>query len=189
MDWNEDAIARLRALWDEGLSTAEIGRRLGITKNAVVGKAHRLTLPARPSPIRRSAAGVAPRRPAVRRVVGPTLSPAPKVPEPPVVRAPPQAPVPHGLVSRDLVPAVAVAPGPRTLAAVLAAVPAAPVLRAVPASPRPAGRVPACCWPIGEPGTPSFHFCGAGAVAGKPYCAEHVAIAYVKVRDRREDAA
>ena len=49
MDWNEDAISRLRALWDEGHSTAEIGRRLGITKNAVVGKAHRLALPPRPS--------------------------------------------------------------------------------------------------------------------------------------------
>ncbi len=52
MEWAEDTIVRLRSLWDEGLSTAEIGRRLGITKNAVVGKAHRLDLPARPSPIR-----------------------------------------------------------------------------------------------------------------------------------------
>lgn len=50
-DWADDSIARLRALWDEGHSTAEIGRRMGISKNAVVGKAHRLELPARPSPI------------------------------------------------------------------------------------------------------------------------------------------
>src|SRR5579872_4291029 len=53
MEWAEETIIRLRALWDEGLSTAEIGRRLGVTKNAVVGKSHRLDLPARPSPIRR----------------------------------------------------------------------------------------------------------------------------------------
>ena len=53
MEWNEETIARLRALWAEGLSTAEIGRRMGISKNAVVGKAHRLNLPARASPIRR----------------------------------------------------------------------------------------------------------------------------------------
>lgn len=51
-DWNDNTITRLRELWDEGHSTAEIGRRLGITKNAVVGKAHRLELPSRPSPIR-----------------------------------------------------------------------------------------------------------------------------------------
>ncbi len=53
MEWNEEAIGRLRALWADGLSTAEIGRRMGITKNAVVGKAHRLQLSSRPSPIRR----------------------------------------------------------------------------------------------------------------------------------------
>ena len=52
MEWNDDTILRLRGLWNEGHSTAEIGRRMGITKNAVVGKAHRLTLPPRPSPIR-----------------------------------------------------------------------------------------------------------------------------------------
>jgi len=51
-DWNDKTITRLRELWDEGHPTAEIGRRLGITKNAVVGKAHRLELPGRPSPIR-----------------------------------------------------------------------------------------------------------------------------------------
>jgi hypothetical protein len=51
MEWAEETIVRLRTLWDEGLSTAEIGRRLGVSKNAVVGKAHRLDLPARPSPI------------------------------------------------------------------------------------------------------------------------------------------
>jgi GcrA cell cycle regulator len=51
-DWSENAVARLRELWSEGHSTAEIGRRLGVSKNAVVGKAHRLDLSARPSPIK-----------------------------------------------------------------------------------------------------------------------------------------
>src|SRR5215469_7773297 len=76
MEWAEETILRLRALWDEGLSTAEIGRRLGVSKNAVVGKAHRLDLPARPSPIRRDGSGSSkPRRSAPRRVAGPTLPP------------------------------------------------------------------------------------------------------------------
>ncbi|MDQ2804861.1 MAG: GcrA family cell cycle regulator, partial [Pseudomonadota bacterium] len=57
MEWSEDTILRLRALWEEGHSTAEIGRRLGVTKNAVVGKAHRLDLAARPSPIRHAPEG------------------------------------------------------------------------------------------------------------------------------------
>ena len=156
MDWTDETIARLRSLWDEGHTTAEIGRRLGITKNAVVGKAHRLNLPARPSPIRRTAEdGRPPRRTSPRRIDGPTL------------------------------PALAVTVAPR------AAEPArpAPVLRPVPSTPRPAGRLTSCCWPIGEPGTPSFRFCSDVAVPGKPYCGEHAALAYVKVRDRREDAA
>lgn len=51
MEWTEDQIAQLRALWDQDLPTAEIGRRMGITKCAVGGKAHRLELSRRPSPI------------------------------------------------------------------------------------------------------------------------------------------
>ncbi len=64
MEWGEDAIAQLRALWMEGHSTAEIGRRMGVTKNAVVGKAHRLKLCARPSPIRHERRADARPRPA-----------------------------------------------------------------------------------------------------------------------------
>src|SRR4249919_1411034 len=76
MEWAEETIVRLRTLWDEGLSTAEIGRRLGVSKNAIVGKAHRLELDARPSPIRRDV----PKPPVDRavqfpRTAGPTLPP------------------------------------------------------------------------------------------------------------------
>jgi GcrA cell cycle regulator len=160
MEWNDTVIAELRVLWSDGLSTAEIGRRLGISKNAVVGKAHRLDLSPRPSPIRRlERSADAP--PPAPRAVGPTLAPLPSRPAP----APISAPV-------VTAPAIKPAP-PRRLAAVIA----------------PAIRVSACCWPIGEPGKPSFHFCDAVAVQGKPYCAEHAQLAYVKIRDRREDAA
>ena len=55
MSWNEDNVARLKELWDQGLPTAQIGKLLGFTKNAVVGKAHRIGLERRPSPIRRTA--------------------------------------------------------------------------------------------------------------------------------------
>jgi GcrA cell cycle regulator len=48
---------------------------------------------------------------------------------------------------------------------------------------------PSCCWPIGEPGTKSFRFCDDMSVPGKPYCDEHAKLAYVKIRDRKEDAA
>ena len=50
--WTQDRVEQLGQLWAQGLSTAEIGRRLGLTKNAVVGKAHRLSLNPRPSPLK-----------------------------------------------------------------------------------------------------------------------------------------
>ena len=56
MSWNDDNVARLKELWDQGLPTAQIGKLLGFTKNAVVGKAHRIGLERRPSPIRRASA-------------------------------------------------------------------------------------------------------------------------------------
>jgi GcrA cell cycle regulator len=155
MDWTAEAIERLKALWAEGHSTAEIGRRMGISKNAVVGKAHRLNLSARPSPIRRDA----------------TPRPAP-LPRP----ARPAPPPMQRLVS---------VPAPRPAPAPVAAV---PVVRSFPAARARIG-ARSCCWPIGEPGTQGFHFCGGDPMVGKPYCTEHAALAYVKPRDRREDAA
>jgi GcrA cell cycle regulator len=100
--WTEEAIARLRMLWAEGHSASEIGRRLGVSKNAVVGKVHRLGLPARPSPIRRDGSGGAPRRPAPHRVTGPTLPPLSSISD--------MAPGPKRSVSIRPIPARAVTP-------------------------------------------------------------------------------
>lgn len=56
-DWSEDMKDQLRAFWSEDIPVREIGRRMNLTKNAIVGKSHRLDLPARPSPIKRNADG------------------------------------------------------------------------------------------------------------------------------------
>jgi GcrA cell cycle regulator len=77
------------------------------------------------------------------------------------------------------------APAPAAVAAPPVVTPRPAVVRSFPRL----GPVRSCCWPIGEPGQPGFRFCSAEALTGKPYCAEHAAIAYVKARDRREDAA
>ena len=71
MSWNESNVAKLKELWDQGLPTAQIGKLLGFTKNAVVGKAHRIGLERRPSPIRRTA--VKPDRKKARSPIVPTL--------------------------------------------------------------------------------------------------------------------
>ena len=186
MEWSDEIIGQLRALWAEGHSTAEIGRRLGVTKNAIVGKAHRLDLPARPSPIRRDPDAAPVRRATVRRVEGPTLPPLPSTVAdadgtyatfartPPLPRQPAVA-RPAPAIPRP------VAQAPRPVAP--------PMHRPVAVAPRPYGRIVTCCWPIGEPGTREFHFCDVPSEPGRPYCEEHIRVAYVKVRDRREDAA
>ena len=183
MEWTEELITHLRALWDEGRSTAEIGRVIGMSKNAVVGKAHRLNLTARPSPIRREpGAAIFRPRPISR---GPTLPPLPamRMERSPMLRPRPASP-PKLLLAEAPLPEQ---PLPEIAPAVPAAAPAVPERQA--RTREMGGREMACCWPLGDPGTPGFRFCGAVAAPGKPYCLAHAQVAYVRVRDRREDAA
>jgi GcrA cell cycle regulator len=167
MDWSAEAIERLRALWAEGHSTAEIGRRMGVSKNAVVGKAQRLNLPARPSPIRRDASAERP-QPAPARVPRSNGS------------------LPRSTLAAAVPASAAVSPMGAPMPAMTA--PASAPVAVVRAFPR-LGATRSCCWPIGEPGTAEFRFCSGDATPGKPYCSTHAAVAYVKARDRREDAA
>ena len=181
MVWDDETIRLLRDLWKQGHSTAEIGRRLGVSKNAIVGKAHRLDLDARPSPIRRDAAKPATERPlAYPRMAGPTL--------PPLASANMPAATTHTVAS-NVQPLRSLAPSAPRPAVSLPPAPPAP-RPAMPAAPVQTRRsAPSCCWPIGEPGTKSFRFCDDVSMQGKPYCDEHAKLAYVRVRDRKEDAA
>ena len=99
-DWTERETATLRQLWAEGHSTSEIARRINRTKNMVVGKVHRLKLPARPNPINRSA-GTPKRAPAPQRAAARTLPPMASLvlvaPAPPPPRLVADEPTPPGL--------------------------------------------------------------------------------------------
>ena len=53
MAWTEEMVSDLKKMWDEGLTTNEIAKRLNVSKNSIVGKVHRLNLKARPSPIKK----------------------------------------------------------------------------------------------------------------------------------------
>lgn len=198
MEWNEEAVARLRELWTQGLSTAEIGRHLNVTKNAVVGKAHRLGLEGRPSPIRRATAKKDKDKVATAvkadakvafteksvKVVKPKAEKIEKVKK--IVKAAKEQSAPvittvkaevHQL---DLIAAeIKKESKPKKTKIDFTAPVELPKRRSM----------SDCCWPIGDPGTKDFHFCGAKAVPGKPYCLEHVQIAYVKLRDRKGNVA
>ena len=206
MDWTEETISRLRSLWQEGLSTAEIGRRMSITKNAVVGKAHRLTLPARPSPIRK---GMASPDAASQPGCVPSLRVAAFVPRPAAQQK--QAEDGSGETSREIresrggaanVTPLRVVAAPRPELApkqlpvepvireeAVARSPAASVASRSTSYPSPRRHGQSCCWPSGEPGTKQFRFCGGEPIPGKPYCSEHAQLAYVKLRDRRDTVA
>ncbi|MEM7226324.1 MAG: GcrA family cell cycle regulator [Pseudomonadota bacterium] len=153
MTWTDERIQELGRLWEEGHSASYIGKCLGVTKNAVVGKAHRLKLAARPSPIKTG--GAQPRR---RRPV-----PVPRTMSQAVVQEAPR-------------PAVEATPPP----------PPRPVVRR---TRQRSGKGPSCLWPIGDPSHPDFHFCGADAVEGKPYCEEHCARAYITRTRPGQEAA
>lgn len=201
MEWNEEAVAKLRELWTQGLSTAEIGRHLNVTKNAVVGKAHRLGLEGRPSPIRRAAAKKDKAAPVAKVVVKEAAQPAEKVEEikktektekvvksvakPQIEKEKTASVVSTAKVAEekqlDMMASVVkkeVKPAKKTK-----------IEFSTPVELPKRRSMSDCCWPIGDPGTKDFHFCGAKAIPGKPYCLEHVQIAYVKLRDRKGNAA
>ncbi|OWR01296.1 GcrA family cell cycle regulator [Sphingopyxis witflariensis] len=208
MSWTDERIESLRTMWEKGLTASQIADELGgVSRNAVIGKAHRLGLKSRPSPVKaaekakpavkaapatpkpaspppapRAAASVAP------RPVAPTMAPAPR----PATDAP----------SDDAAPADAAPPRPDTPRIVSigpggfirqgpgdqqAPIPPAPPRRMVPAKPSPemASKTSLldlndriCRWPMGHPGEPDFHFCGVAVNPGFPYCVEHCGRAY-----------
>lgn len=177
MIWTDEQITLLREFWASGMATAEIGRRLGVSKGAAVGKAHRLELDARPSPIK-GRRDYAPRLPSAAPAGLVTLAPLSSLAGPVAVvpaSAPKLSPV------RLVHPVQTSRPAAPPRVVPVHVTPAPVAVRAGP-------RVP-CCWPIGEPGTKGFHFCEVKSVAGRPYCDEHCAKAYVKIRDRAEAAA
>ena len=184
--WTDEAIARLTKLWSQTapvLSTRAIGARMGISKNATVGKVHRLGLPPRASPIKGraptakilalKATGLTNR--AIGLLVGITES---GVSEKIRQHRAGITPRVYRLPSME-------APVVLTLKPVAVAV-VAPVVKPKAYAPAIGGP---CCWPIGEPGTKTFRYCDDASLFGKSYCSSHCQIAYVSVRDRREAAA
>ena len=70
MSWTSDKIKQLKKLWTKGKSTVEIAKELGISKNSVIGKVHRLDLTARPSPIKKKEVKVVPTKTVKKKIVG-----------------------------------------------------------------------------------------------------------------------
>jgi GcrA cell cycle regulator len=169
MNWDDKALDELRRLWTLGLSTAEIGRRLGCTKNAVIGKAHRLDLPSRPSPIQATGPRDKPNvraRVAKRRERAAELA-AKHIPTDQIATLLGV----HIKTARDTLAEIGMArpPGRHT--------PKPEPARHTPG----AARAHACRWPMwGDKERPTHRYCDGATVPGRPYCTAHCAKAFEK---------
>lgn len=195
MSWTDERIEKLTKMWEGGATASQIADELGgVSRNAVIGKAHRLGLKARPSPVKANEKESAAPAPKAPKAAAPRPAPAPPRPAP---AAPPRAaaPAPSGDGTQpaprsDLPRIVSVGPGGflrQGPGDQQAPIPPAPPRRLVPAKPSPEmadktslldlnDRI--CRWPMGHPGEPDFHFCGEKVNPGFPYCVEHCGRAY-----------
>jgi GcrA cell cycle regulator len=160
MTWTDERVESLKKLWGEGLSASQIAAELGgITRNAVIGKVHRLGLSGR------------------------AKSPASAAPRPRKARA-------HTHLMRVSRPAIrgntALAhaydfepePEPELVDNVIPLGQRRSILELTEET---------CRWPIGDPGSNDFFFCGGQTGAGTPYCTYHSRVAYQPAGDRRRD--
>ena len=191
MSWTDERIDRLKTMWEKGLTASQIADELGgVSRNAVIGKAHRLGLKSRPSPVKANEGEAKPAPKPKAKPVEKAAAPRVAAPAPersPSASAPAQAaPAPRS----DMPKIVSIGPGGfmrQGPGDQQAPIPPAPPRRLVPAKPSPeiadktslldlSDRV--CRWPMGHPGEPDFHFCGEAVNPGFPYCVEHCGRAY-----------
>lgn len=164
MAWTDERIAKLKQGWEGGMTATQIAEMLGegVTRNAVIGKAHRLGLESRPSPVKATDTVPAPARAAAAPM------PAPVAPPPPApVAASAPAPVPMEVPTPR--PVAKPAKGGKQTRTTLLDL-----------------NDKVCKWPIGHPGDADFHFCGKGAQPGFPYCNEHCLVAYQAQMPRKD---
>jgi GcrA cell cycle regulator len=204
MSWTEERIERLKKMWHDGATASHIADELGgVSRNAVIGKAHRLGLEQRPSPVKPGEEKEA------KKPAAPVAAPAAATKAPPKVEAakpiaaataaPSAGSVPANpprsapeMQYRSIGPGGFIRQGPGDQQP---PIPPAPPRRLVPAKPSPEvadktrlldlnDRI--CKWPMGHPGEPDFHFCGEPANPGFPYCVQHCGVAYQAQLPRRD---
>ena len=160
MSWTDERVELLKKLWSDGLSASQIAAELGgITRNAVIGKVHRLGLSGRA----KTASSAAPRQRTARSSthmlrIGRAA-----------IRG--NTALAHAY---DIEPEVT----PELVENIIPIGQRRTILELTEQT---------CRWPIGDPGSTEFFFCGGNTIAGLPYCAYHSRVAYQPAPDRRRD--
>ncbi len=163
MSWTEETVGELSRMWGH-YSASEIARKIGFTRNAVIGKAHRLGLADKTGKKVKTATTGATSMVAKTVMAKTRVSSGQRV----MMRALPKMPMPSSLPPRD---------NYRPLAALNSA------SRGEGISVTKAGERQ-CRWPVGDPRSPDFRFCGCPAHQDLPYCADHARLAYQNVSRR-----
>ncbi len=152
MSWTDERVEVLKKLWVEGRTASQIASELGdVTRNAVIGKVHRLGLSGRPSPIKRKTKKAEPRKATARKAQAKKVAPKQTA----VIR--PIRPV----ITQDIEPLN----GGSSMMEL---------------------KERMCKWPIGDPKSQEFRFCGHKVTEGLPYCEHHAMIAYQATTSRRK---
>ncbi len=198
MSWSDERVEKLKKMWGEGQSASQIAKELGgVTRNAVIGKVHRLGLSnrsgsgggaaasestdsAKPAAKTRGKA-----KPAAKAASGAAAGTARAADAADSAAKPAPAPAGRG---RTIVPAGQPLPpqpsaneiDPEALAKVSAIEKKAKKLTLMELTER------TCKWPVGDPATEDFWFCGLPVQSGKPYCEAHVGVAFQPMSSRRD---
>lgn len=200
MSWTDERVETLKRMWAEGQSASQIAKELGgVTRNAVIGKVHRLGLSNRVAGGREDEDEATPAPAAAAPRAEPKPEPAPRA-EPAAARPAPERPAPAAAapaapsnvtplpIRKAIVPAGQPLPpqpsaneiSPEALASVREVEKRARKLSLMELTER------TCKWPIGDPATEDFWFCGLPSLPGKPYCEAHVGVAFQPMSARRD---
>jgi GcrA cell cycle regulator len=199
MSWTDERVETLKKMWGDGQSASQIAKELGgVTRNAVIGKVHRLGLSNRAGTgAAAPAAKPAPKEKPSETVEAPSAKPASK----PAPKAKPSMAVaiteeldldengiPISAARRAIIPAGQPLPpqpsaneiSPEALAKVNEVEKTAKRLTLMELTEK------TCKWPVGDPATEDFWFCGLPVQQGKPYCEAHVGVAFQPMSSRRD---
>lgn len=207
MSWTDERVETLKKMWAEGQSASQIAKELGgVTRNAVIGKVHRLGLSNRvgggagadededqaaaPAPAAARTEPVRAPEPPVQRAEAAPAAPRQAENPRPQAQQPQAAPTTVAVVPlrKPIVPAGQPLPpqpsaneiSPEALASVREVEKRARKLTLMELTER------TCKWPIGDPATEDFWFCGLPSTPGKPYCEAHVGVAFQPMSARRD---
>ena len=192
MSWTDERVETLKKMWGEGQSASQIAKELGgVTRNAVIGKVHRLGLSNRATG---GASKAAPKEKAPSKPSAPKAPPKPKTTAAPASKPVKEEPeldengIPISAARRAIIPAGQPLPpqpsaneiSPEALAKVSEIEKSAKRITLMELTEK------TCKWPVGDPATDDFWFCGLPVQSGKPYCEAHVGVAFQPMSSRRD---